>query len=297
LAAAKEEEELREDSSEESEPEFQSELSYGWDSEEELKVEPLPSSVYSSPPEAPTPPVKFEEFDYTSDSENWEPTELALSNTPARRSSQLGEERTVTEPPFLTAEWGKEDFPVYTTTNTVDEDTVDETQWDDHTIPCYRFQQWVNWVMKRPSANRLSWAIPSPLFTFFQPPRIEYPCGGYYRQQVFSNDDNSDWSSFAEPLRGDLVHHSRTHIPLVPTGRIASVDMKYLVEVLFEPSGQSLSLQLKDPKDGRLLKLDVLVSDTKIRVELMINHRRMNHVSNDEECEPWDDRYHYWDME
>ena len=105
------------------------------------------------------------------------------------------------------------------------------------------------------------------------------------------------WNDFAEPLRCDLVHHSRSTIPLVPTGNLASIDMKYLVEVLLEPSGQYFSIQLKSPTDGRLMKLDVWITDEEIQTKVAVNHRRMNHVDNDEAFYNWDDRNHYWDME
>jgi hypothetical protein len=137
-----------------------------------------------------------------------------------------------------------------------------------------------------------------------QPALVAYPStqtqnadGTHYRQQTISNAANDQWNDFAEPLRNDLVQHSKTSIPLVPTGKPASIDMKYLVEVLFEPSGQYISLQLKDPIHGRLMKLDVSVTDTEIQTRMAVNHRRMNHVSNDDAFYPWDERYHYWDME
>ena len=119
----------------------------------------------------------------------------------------------------------------------------------------------------------------------------------FYRQQVITNTLNNGDNDFADTLRDDLVHHSCHRIPLVPTGQVASINMKYLVEVLFESSGQFLCLQLKDDAYGRILKLDVQVTDDEIIMDMGVNHRRMNHISNDEVCAPWDDRFHYWDME
>jgi hypothetical protein len=119
----------------------------------------------------------------------------------------------------------------------------------------------------------------------------------YYRQQVISNAENAGWNGFAEPLRGELVHHSKINIPLIPTGEVASLDMQYLLEVLFETSGQSLTLQLRDPRFGRLLKLNVQVADDGIQLTAAVNHRRMNHVDNDEGHSHYQDGYHYWDME
>ena len=70
--------------------------------------------------------------------------------------------------------------------------------------------------------------------------------------------------------------------------------MKYHFEVLFEPSGQYFSVQLKDPIYGRLMKLDISVTDAEIQTRMAVNHRRMNHIYNDDAFHEWDARYHYW---
>ena len=123
--------------------------------------------------------------------------------------------------------------------------------------------------MKKPLLQRPSWVIPSRLYTFAEPRLITYPThqaadGPHYRQQVITNAENTEWNNFAGLLKDDLVHHSKTCIPLVPTGGTSSIDMKYHFEVLFEPSGQYFSVQLKDPIYGRLMKLDISVTDAEI---------------------------------
>ena len=203
------------------------------------------------------------------------------------------------EPPFLTTDWEEANFP--TAENAFG---VPSKDWDDDTITmeCFTSQQWMKWVMDKPLLHRPSWVIPSRLYTFVQPQLVAYPQhqngdGPYYRQQIISNAPNTHWNDFAEPLRNDLVHHSKTSIPLVPTGIAASIDMQYQVEVLFEPAGQYITLQLKDPIHGRVMKLDVSVTDAEIATRIAVNHRRMNHVNNDEAFNHWDARFRYWDME
>ena len=201
---------------------------------------------------------------------------------------------------FLTSDWKEEDFP--RAENTFGVPSKDWDYNNNTILPCYLLQQWMKWVIDKPLLQRPSWVIPRRLYTFAQPALVVYPStqdadGPHYRQQVISNAANEQWNDFAEPLRNDLVHHSKTSIPLIPTGEPASIDMKYMIEVLFEPAGQYISLQLKDPIHGRLMKLEVSVTDAEIQTRMAVNHCRMNHVSNDEAFYPWDERYHYWDME
>lgn len=285
------------------------------DSEDREVIEPLPSSRYSSPVPAPTPPPsaqEFEGFDWSEEpvddfniysSSEDEPTHLALSdNEPlARRSSHwLEEEHTVTEPSFLTADWDSFEFPTVNTSHLVDS----HLQWGEtaYEIPCYTFRNWSKWIMDMPQLDRPQWVMPEPLFTRVLPTKVAHPPsdndhGLLYKQQVISNTYNCDWNYFADPTRDDLVLHSTTHIPLVPTGKPASLEMEYLFEVLFQESGQLLSVQLRDPEHGRLVRLDIRVSDRDISVDTMVNHRRMNHVRNDESCAPWEANYRYWDEE
>jgi hypothetical protein len=72
--------------------------------------------------------------------------------------------------------------------------------------------------------------------------------------------------------------------------------MKYMIETIFEPQYATISVQLRDPIHGRLVKLDLWVTDSEITTRAAINHRRMNHVENDAFL-PGDTRRHYWDME
>jgi hypothetical protein len=73
--------------------------------------------------------------------------------------------------------------------------------------------------------------------------------------------------------------------------------MAYLAEVRFEPTGQHIFIQLRDPKQGKLLKVDIAVLDVEIRITAAVNHRCMNHVVNNDAFYAWDPRSHYWDME
>ena len=121
--------------------------------------------------------------------------------------------------------------------------------------------------MDKPFLQRPPWVIPSSIYTFTQPELIVYPPtqskgGAYYRQQAITNATNTHWNKFSEPLRIDLVHHSKTTIPLVPTGQPLDLDLKYLVETIFEPERATVSVQLRDPVQGRLVKLDLRVTDT-----------------------------------
>ena len=131
-----------------------SEVSFGWDKEDEEEVEPLPSSVYSSPPRAPTPPIDLNDFTwsqegFTSCSElASEPEYLPVSPLARRSSPTFGGEHNVIEQPFLTAEWGMINFPI------ADElFGVPSQDWlEDTTVPmdCYTGQAWMRWVMKKP---------------------------------------------------------------------------------------------------------------------------------------------------
>ena len=302
------------------EEDLKSEISHGWPDEvmeqfygkKEEEVDPLPSTVYSgTPPRAPTPPVDFSDFSESfvdSDSE-WdsdfdtdiksEPCDLALSDEQpcARRSSPFEEgEHTVTEPPFLTAEWDANNFPQAYNTH-----QANTTEWV-HSSGCYTAQEWMRWAMDRPYFQRPPWVIPSIVYRFAQPELIAYPptqgrAGPYFRQQVITNSENNHWNDFNGPLRHDLVHHSKTTIPLVPTGEAIDINMKYMVETIFEPEVACVSIQLKDPIHGRLVKLDLWITDSEISSRIAVNHRRMNHVSNDDAFLPGDNRGHYWDME
>ena len=159
----------------------------------------------------------------------------------------------------------------------------------------------MRWVMDKPLFERPPWVIPSNVYTYAQPGLIAYPpmqnkAGPYYRQQAISNAVNSEWNEFAEPLRNDLVHCSRISTPLIPTGQPLDINMKYMIETIFEPECAFASIQLRDPIHGRLMKLDLWITDTEVTTRTAINHRRMNHVDNDAFL-PDDVRRHYWDME
>ena len=57
-----------------------------------------------------------------------------------------------------------------------------------------------------------------------------------------------------------------------------------------------MSVQLRDTVQGRLVKLDLWVTDAEITTRVVINHRRMNYIDSDS-YEEGDSRRHYWDME
>lgn len=205
------------------------------------------------------------------------------------------------EPSFLTANWGDYDFPQYDNDN-----NVPAAEWDEHldSIACLTHHQWVKMLRNMPAYGRPSWIVPGPLYTFLQPQVIRLPPTQelhaptpHYRQQIITNTENDWCSPFAQTMRDDLVHHSRVRIPIAPTGQAASIDMDYLFEILFEPAGQFFSVQLRDPTYGRTLKLDVQIWDAEIVVDIGVNHRRMNHVDNDQDCDVDMPQFRYWDME
>lgn len=269
-------------------------VSPGWDSDQMKdwasgRIEPLPSSVYTdSPPRKPTPAKS----DYFSDFSEV----CSESNDEARRSSPSEEEEhNVTEPPFLTANWDTDDFP------TAIENNAYVTEWI-HTMGCYTAQEWMRWSMDKPFFHRPPWVIPSCIYNYVQPPLFTYPAlqgknGLYYRQQVFTNTDNNHGNAFNAPLRHDLVHHHKTSVPLIPKKEPIDINMGYMIETIFEPEVAYITVQLRDPTHGRLLKLDLWVTDSEINTRLAVNHRRMNHVDSDEAFLPGDVRKGYWDME
>lgn len=200
------------------------------------------------------------------------------------------------EPTFLTADWEGGYFPSADNTN-----EVNSSEWTE-VLDCCPSQQWMRWVMNMPLFERPPWVIPSCVYTFAQPALIAYPptqnkAGPYYRQQVISNAPNTHWNDFNEPLRRDLVHYNRNSIPLIPTGNLMDINMKYHVELLLEPDCALVTIQLKDQVHGRLLKLDMWVTDSEITTRMAVNHRRANHVENDDAFMEGDYRRRYWDME
>src|SRR5690606_24362552 len=241
---------------------------YGWD-EEDTEVEPLPQSVYSGTPpsKAPTPPVRFPGFnwsepetDYDTDDEE-EACDLALSDEQARRSSPFeGGEHTVMEPPFLTHDWEDNHFPQADNASY----STQYEEWDDgynETTPCYTYMEWAGLWKKTPLYKRSLGVIPGHLFTVVQPRLLRYPAyqrderrGEYYRQQVITSTDLYRRNIFTDPVQQDMVHYSSTEIPLMPTGRTASLEMDYLLDLQFDRTGQFFSLQLAGEM-GRLFKI------------------------------------------
>ena len=159
----------------------------------------------------------------------------------------------------------------------------------------------MRWAMDKPFFQRPPWVIPSCVYNYVQPPLFAYPPlqgknSLYYRQQVFTNTANNHGNAFNTPLRQDLVHHHRTSVPLIPKREPIDINMGYMIETIFEPEIAYITVQLQDPTHGRLLKLDLWVTDSEIHTRLAVNHRRMNHVDNDAFL-PGDARKRYWDME
>jgi hypothetical protein len=159
----------------------------------------------------------------------------------------------VMEPQFLTHNWEDNNFPQVDDTSY----HASHQEWDDYddSTPCYTFQQWAKHWKEIPLCRRPMGVIPGHLFTVVQPQLVRFPAsqitdrsGGFYKQQIVTNIDMYDHIPFAEPLRDDLVHHSRVQIPLAPTGRPASLDMDYLFEVLMDGEGQYLSFNKKTNK-------------------------------------------------
>lgn len=276
-----------------------------FDTESEGMIEPLPSAAYTeTPPRAPSIEEDFSDFsEYLSDPEP-ESCYLALSDTElnlTRRSSSLEEgEHNVTEPPFLTSPWDSDTFPEATNNH-----IVPSRDWKDshntNQVPvsgCYTAQEWMRWATEKPLCERPPWVIPSRLYTYSQPDLFQFPANRdeYFRQQVVTNTYNNDRNGFSEPLRRDLVHHHKTSIPLVPTGRDMDINMEYMVETIFTTACAAVTIQLKDRTDNRLVKLDLWVTDTEINIRTAANHRRMNHVFNDV-YEPITEEGHWWDME
>lgn len=275
----------------------ESTISFGWPDEDE-EVEPLPRSVYSdSPPRAPTPPLSMIE-DFDRDWTDNEPTHLAISSdrsmddeSEARRSSQHWEEHTVMDPEFLAADWSDSDFPTFHKPFATN-------------YPCLKpwsFANWAkNWRNDR-SYKDMDWIVPNGIFKTVTPQLVRYPGGNhnqFFCQKVISNAINyPSVNPFKERLSEDLFLHSKTSIPLVPTGKPLDIQAEFIAELVFEPTCQYFTFTIMDESEGRKLRVEICIFDQDIQINTMVNPRRINHPSNESHLWDHDGRRGYWDIE
>ena len=283
-------------------------ISYGWPKEEE----PTTCSIYgASPPRAPTPPPSAAEKCDCAWNQPFEPTyprwtdDESTSSDPddmpeaIRSSPSEGGEHTVTVPEFLRAKWDNPTFPKSHNQYVIETEEVTDI------TPCLKplsFPEWVKQWRNVEPVLRPTWVVPPPIFKLVFPPLVQqagtFNTDPFFRQQIISNSTNQQlYNHFMDPLRIDLTLHSKTVIPLIPTGEAFDLDVKYLTEMVFEPRCQFFAFTLMDNREGRKIRLEVMIYDHSITVGIMVNSGRVNHQVNDNRFAPGDMRNSYWDMD
>jgi hypothetical protein len=276
-------------------------ISSGWDIEEE-EVEPLPSSVYTnSPPRAPTPPpTTVSDFDG-----DWTEDLCHLANSSqdhddesgARRSSHYQEEEhTVMTPYFLTADWDGDDvFPACRNPN-----LVENHFGCPRGLQPWSFAQWAHHWRNTSYYKQPGWIVPDDVYTYQNLDMVPYENDptSFFCQKVISNESNNIRTNrFTDRLAEDLVFHSRSGIPLIPTGENLDINAKFTVEMIFENHCQYFVITLMDENEGRKMQVEISVYDAEIKMTTMVNARRMNHSYNDRNLYENDERKGWWDIE
>ena len=195
------------------------------------------------------------------------------------------------DPTFLTASWESRSFPAFRNTSIA-------------SYPCLKpwsFADWArNWRNDRSYPN-MDWIVPNRVFELVTPQVVRYPGASrnqLFCQKILSNAANEPASNpFKERLSEDLFLHSKTSIPLVPTGNPLNIHAEFVAELAFEPNCQYFAFTIMDELEGRKLRVEISIYDQDIQINTMVNPRQMNHPSN--ESYLWDDdgRKGYWDVE
>ena len=195
------------------------------------------------------------------------------------------------DPEFLVADWSDSDFPTFSNPAAPHQ-------------PCLKpwsFVRWArNWREDRPWMNK-DWIVPNSIYKTVIPQLVRYPEGSpetFFCQKIITNTLNYPVvNPFKERLSEDLYFHSKTSIPLVPTGEPLCIQPDFMAELVFEPSCQYFAFTLMDENEGRKLRVEVCIFDDDIQICTMVNPRRVNHPRNESRYEDGDMRKGWWDSE